>query len=318
MKIVVLDGYTLNPGDLSWDDLRALGECDIYDRTALEETVARSQGTDILLTNKTVLDADIIAQLPDLKYVGVLATGYNVVDVKATTARGIPVTNVPEYSTQSVVQMVFAHILNHYNHVAEHSTGVHGGKWCRSEDFAYWDYPLFELLGKTLGIVGFGKIGSSVADVALAFGMNVLAYNPSERSDVPEGVIMTDLDSVFEKSDIVTLHCPLTDKSKGFVNAKMLGTMKSSAFLVNTSRGPVIDEQALADALNEGRIAGAGLDVLCKEPADPDCPLLKASNCYVTPHIAWATYGARLRLINVATDNIKAFLDGENVNVVNG
>ena len=317
MRIVVLDGHTLNPGDLSWEDLEALGECEIHERTPADETVRRSQNAEMILTNKTILGEAIIAQLPRLKYIGVLATGYNVVDVEAAAQRGIPVTNVPEYGTGSVAQMVFAHILNHSNHVAGHSDSVRSGNWSRSKDFCFWEYPLVELIGKTLGIVGLGRIGKAVATAAGAFGMDVLAYDPANPSDPPEGIVMTDLDSLFEKSDIVSLHCPLTEENQGFVNADLLGKMKSTAFLVNTSRGPLIDERALTEALNQGRIAGAGLDVLSVEPPVPDCPLLTARNCCITPHIAWATRGARRRLMGCAVDNIKAFMRDESVNVVN-
>jgi glycerate dehydrogenase len=318
MRLVVLDGFTLNPGDLSWDDLLALGDCDIHERTSVDETVQRSQGAEILLTNKTVLDEETMAQLPSLKYIGVLATGYNVVDTEAAARRGISVTNVPEYGTGSVVQMVFAHLLHFYNHVAEHSTSVREGNWCRSKDFCFWEYPLIELQGKTLGIVGLGKIGSAVATAAVAFGMRVLAHNRSVPSSLPEGIVLADLREVVEESDVVSLHCPLTEENQAFVNAELLGRMKRTAFLVNTGRGPLIDEAALADALNSGGIAGAGLDVLAAEPPSPDCPLLTAKNCFITPHIAWATHGARERLMSTAIGNLKAFLSGESINVVNG
>lgn len=318
MRIVVLDGHTLNPGDLSWAELQSLGDCTIYDRTPPAETIERAQGAEILLTNKTILNKEIIDQLPNLKYIGVLATGYNVVDTLAAAHHGIWVTNVPAYSTNSVTQMVFAHILHFTNHVAEHSTSVRKGNWCTSKDFCYWETPLMELAGKTIGIVGLGKIGSAVATAARAFGMRVLAHNRSMPPVVPEGIVMTDLESVFRQSDIVSLHCPLNEQNQGFVNAALLGQMKNTAFFVNTSRGPLIDEAALADALNHGRIAGAGIDVLSKEPPSPDCPLLTAKNCFITPHIAWATRDARERLMRIAVDNLKSFLRNERVNVVNG
>jgi glycerate dehydrogenase len=317
MKIVVLDGYTLNPCDLSWADLQALGACEIYDRTPMDETLQRSHDVEILLTNKTVLNEEIISQLPTLKYIGVLATGYNVVDVDAASRRGITVTNVPAYSTASVAQMVFAHLFNFCNHVADHSASVRAGNWSRSKDFCFWESPLIELNGKTMGIVGLGRIGFAVATAAKAFGMEVLAYNPSIPRRVPEGVTLTDLQTVFQKSDVVSLHCPLTKTNNQFVNADLLAQMKASAFLINTSRGPLIDEDALAKALNEGQLAGAGLDVLTKEPPDPSCPLLSAKNCYITPHIAWATRDARARLMKTAVDNLKAFLKGDSINVVN-
>jgi glycerate dehydrogenase len=317
MRIVVLDGYTLNPGDLSWSELQALGPCEIYERTPMAETLQRAQDAEIVLTNKTVLNEEIIAQLPTLKYIGVLATGYNVVDVEAASRRGIAVANVPEYSTASVTQMVFAHLLNFCNHVADHSASVRAGAWSRSKDFCFWETPLVELHGKTMGIIGLGRIGFAVATAAKAFGMEVIAYNPSTPRRVPEGVTLTDLQSVFQKSDVVSLHCPLTKTNARFVNAGLLAQMKASAFLINTSRGPLIDEDALAKALNEGQLAGAGLDVLTKEPPDPSCPLLNAKNCYITPHIAWATREARARLMRTAVDNLKAFLKGDTINVVN-
>jgi len=239
------------------------------------------------------------------------------VDVEAASRRGIAVTNVPEYSTASVTQMVFAHLLNFCNHVADHSASVRAGAWSRSKDFCFWETPLIELHGKTMGIVGLGRIGFAVATAAKAFGMEVIAYNPSTPRRVPEGVTLTDLQSVFQKSDVVSLHCPLTKTNARFVNAGLLAQMKASAFLINTSRGPLIDEEAFAKALNEGQLAGAGLDVLTKEPPDPSCPLLNAKNCYITPHIAWATRDARARLMKTAVDNLKAFLKGDTMNVVN-
>lgn len=318
MRIVVLDGYTLNPGDLSWEQFQLLGECVIHDRTPVGETVARSVGAEVLLTNKTVLSRDTIEQLPDLRYIGVLATGYNVVDIEAAAERRIPVTNVPEYGTRSVVQMVFAHLLNFCHHVAEHSASVRQGTWSQSKDFCFWESPLLELSGQTMGIVGLGRIGSAVATAAVAFGMNVLAYDPAVHSHGLQDVVLTDLKRVFLESDVVSLHCPLTEHNQGFVDAELLGLMKQSAFLLNTSRGPLIDETALADALNNGSIAGAGLDVLTQEPPAAGCPLLTAKNCYITPHIAWATRSARERLMRKAIGNLKAFLRGERVNVVNG
>nr|VFJ43182.1 MAG: glycerate dehydrogenase [Candidatus Kentron sp. FW] len=318
MRIVVLDGYTLNPGDLSWEKLRSLGECTIHDRTSREETFGRARDAAIILTNKTVLTRDMIARLPDLRYIGVLATGYNVVDIEAAAQRGIPVTNVPEYGTDSVAQMVFAHVLDFCNRVAGYSESVRRGNWSRSEDFCLQEYPLVELSGKTMGIVGLGRIGTAVANLSIAFGMDVLAYKPSPPDHLPKGVVLTDLETVFRESDIVSLHCPLTPKTRGFVNAELLARMKPGAFLINTSRGPLIDEDALASALDNERIAGAGLDVLATEPPAPDCPLLTAKNCVITPHVAWATRAARARLMKTAMDNIEAFLQGEGMNVVNG
>lgn len=316
MKIVVLDGYTLNPGDLSWEDLESLGECVVYDRTPPDEVLTRSRGAAILLTNKVVLDRGTMAQLPELKYIGVLATGYNIVDVEAARECGVVVTNVPAYSTSSVVQMAFAHLLNLCLHVAQHSERVRSGKWGASKDFCFWEYPLVELAGLTMGIVGFGRIGRGVARVASAFGMEVLVFDPLVDVASVEGAVPVDLETVFTESDVVSLHCPLTEQNRGFVNARLLSLMKKSAFLINTSRGPVIDEAALADALNQERIAGAGLDVLTEEPP-VDSPLLQAKNCFLTPHIAWATGAARVRLMHAVVENVKAFLRGEALNVVN-
>ena len=318
MRIVVLDGYALNPGDLSWDELRELGDCDIHDRTSPDKLLEHSKGAEVLLTNKTVLDENILKQLPDLKYIGVLATGYNVVDIEAAAEKRIPVTNVPVYSTQSVAQMVFAHILNFCNRVSEHTSSVRNGTWSNSNDFCFWEFPLMELKGKTLGIIGLGKIGKSVANIAVSFGMRVIAHNRSTPENIPDGVEMTNIDRVIKESDFLTLHCPLTDENNGFVNVEFLKLMKKSAFLINTSRGPLLEEKALADALNKEEIAGAGLDVLSKEPPSPENPLLSAKNCCITPHIAWATFEARERLMKTAIDNLQGFLAGNTENVVNG
>jgi len=316
MNIVVLDGYAANPGDLSWEALTAQGTCTIHDRTPPGQTVERARDAEIVLTNKVVLDRDVIAQLPTLKYVGVLATGYNVVDLDAANERGIVVTNVPAYSIESVVQIVFAHLFHLTHHVFEHSAGAREGKWTRSPDFAYWDYPLTEVAGLTMGIVGFGGIGKRVANVAQALGMQVLV-NTRTPPDDPAGCEVVELDDLFERSDVVTLHCPLTPETKHLVNAERLAMMKSTAFLVNCSRGPVVDEQAVADALNAGAIAGAGVDVLSTEPPAADNPLLTARNCAITPHVGWATLAARTRLMDVATANVSAFINGHPVNVVN-
>jgi len=317
MRIVVLDGYTLNPGDLSWDGLQRFGECVIYDRTAPEDVVSRSQGAEVVLTNKVVLSREIMEQLPDLRYIGVLATGYNIVDVVAARERGIPVTNVPTYGTQSVAQMVFAHLLNLTQHVAYHAQTVRDGRWSESPDFCYWDYPLIELANLTMGIVGFGRIGRATAHLAAAFGMKVLAFDVVQPKSVPDGVEMTDLERLFRDSDVVSLHVPLTPETDRLVNAERLALMKPTAFLINTSRGPLIDEQALADALNGDLLAGAGLDVLAVEPAEPRNPLMTAKNCYITPHISWATSSARARLLSTAVENVAAFVEGHPVNVVN-
>lgn len=315
--IVVLDGYTLNPGDLSWKDLEALGPCTVYDRSAPEETVARAEDAEIVITNKTELSSDVIEQLANLKYIGVLATGYNVVDIEAARSRGILVTNVPAYSTHSVAQMVFAHLLNLALHVGRHAQTVSSGKWSACPDFCYWDTPLIELAGLTMGIVGFGRIGRATANAALAFGMKTIAYDIAAPADAPEGCRLVELDDLFRESDVVSLHCPLTSENQNIVNEKRLAMMKKTAFLINTSRGPLVDEQALAKALDNGRIAGAGLDVLTSEPPDKDNPLLDAGNCFVTPHISWATRAARQRLLKVATENVAAFIAGKPQNVVN-
>jgi len=317
MNIVVLDGYTLNPGDLTWNDLKALGTCTVYDRTPPEEVVSRAKEAEIALTNKTVLSADVIKQLPKLKYIGVLATGYNVVDIEAALDAGIPVTNVPAYSTPSVAQLVFAHLLNLAHHVGAHSETVKNGKWASNIDFCYWDTPLIELAGLTMGIIGFGRIGKATAKLALAFGMKVIAYDVVKPSSMPEGCQFVDLEDVFRSSDVVSLHCPLTPQTQYIINKECLELMKNTAFLINAGRGPLVDEQALAQALNNEVIAGAGLDVLSSEPPEKDNPLLKAKNCYITPHIAWATRSARQRLLKVVVDNVAAFLAGNPQNVVN-
>ena len=317
MKITVLDGYTLNPGDLSWDALHRLGDCTIYDRTPDTEIIPRAHDADAILLNKTVITDKVLAQLPKLKYIGVLATGYNVVDLSACSAAGIPVTNVPEYGTESVAQMVLAHCLNVYTPVAQHHQSVRDGQWSDSTDWCYWLSPLQELQGKTLGLVGFGKIARAVAKLALAFGVNVIAYNRSTPNEIPKHVQMVALSSVFSDSDIVSLHCPLTEDNEEFVNAELLATMKSDAMLINTSRGPLINEQDLAQALTDGVIAAACLDVLSEEPPRHDNPLLQAPNCIITPHIAWATKAARQRLLDQAVTNVMSFIAGECQNVVN-
>jgi glycerate dehydrogenase len=317
MNIVVLDGYTLNPGDLSWDGLERLGTCQIYDRTEPEDVLSRTGDAEIVLVNKVVLSREIIEQLPRLKYIGLLSTGYDVVDTEAARERNIPVTNVPTYGTQSVAQMTLAHLLNLTQHVAYHAQTVVDGRWHASPDFCYWDYPLIELAGLTMGLVGFGRIGRATARLALAFEMKVLAYDKFPPASLPEGVEMVDLDTLFRQSDVISLHAPLTPETKGMVNAARLAQMKKSAFLINTSRGPLVDEQALAEALNSERIAGAGLDVLAVEPPTTDNPLLTAKNCFITPHISWATQSARARLLNTVVENIRAFLAGRLENVVN-
>ena len=316
MNIVVLDGYTLNPGDLSWDLLKAQGKCTIYDRTSPEETVPRIREADIVLTNKVALSKEILSQAPHLKYIGVLATGYNIVDVNAAVERNIVVTNIPSYSTMSVAQTVFALLLELTHHTGHHSHAVAGGKWQSQRDFAFWDYPLLELSGKTLGILGYGNIGRATAAIGQAFGMNiqVSTRHPERYTDLQ--LKFTDLPTLCATSDVVSLHCPLTNETAHIVNHDRISRMKSNAFLINTSRGGLIDERALAEALNEGKIAGAGLDVLSTEPPNPDNPLLSAKNCIITPHFAWATVEARTRLMQVAVDNIASYLKGNPVNVI--
>jgi glycerate dehydrogenase len=317
MKLVVLDGFTLNPGDLSWGALQALGECQTYERTAPEDVVARAAGAEVILTNKTMVGREHLEKLPQLRYIGVLATGYNIVDIGAARARGIPVTNIPTYGTKSVAQMTFALLLELTQHVAHHVQTVRNGRWTKSLDFCYWDFPLIELDGLTMGIVGIGRIGRAVADLALAFGMKVLAYDQSFPDHLPPSMQKAALEPLFRESDVISLHCPLTPETKHVVNAQRLSWMKPSAFLINTSRGPLVDDIALAEALNAGRLAGAGLDVLSVEPPPDSHPLLRAKNCLVTPHISWATRAARARLLQTAVENVQAFLRGKPQNVVN-
>lgn len=312
MKIVVLDGYALNPGDLSWDALRELGECEIHERTAAADIVARAAGAEVVLTNKCPLSAETLAQLPDLKFIGVMATGYNVVDTTAAKERGIVVSNVPIYGTKSVAQHVFALILEHTQNVGAHAAAVNEGRWSKNPDWCFWDHPLVELDGKTLGIVGYGRIGQAVADLGRAFGMQVIVASRTAK----EGVEQVSIDELFQRSDVVSLHCPQTPETEGLVNAQRIELMKPSALLVNTSRGPLVVEDDLAAALNADRIGGAALDVLSSEPPSPDNPLLSAKNCFVTPHIAWATQAARARLLGTVMENIRAFTTGTPQNVV--
>jgi len=314
LKIVVLDGYTLNPGDLLWDDLMALGRCSIHDRTAPVQLVERGEGAQVLLTNKVILNREAMEQLPELAYIGVQATGYNVVDVDAARVRGIVVTNVPAYSTNSVAQFVFALLLELASGVGRHDEAVRAGKWSRSPDFSFSEISTMELAGLTMGIVGYGAIGKAVARVAQAFGMNVVVHTRTPGND--DRVRYVDLETVFAQSDVVSLHCPLTPETEGLINKDRLRWMKDTAFLINTSRGPVVDEVALADALNTGQIAGAAVDVLSVEPPPEDNPLLGARNCIITPHIAWATLAARKRLMDTVVGNVRAWMDGRPVNVV--
>lgn len=316
---MILDGYTLNPGDLNWDGMKALGEVILYDRTPPEKIAERAGDASVILTNKTPLSAETIGQLPALKFIGVLATGYNVIDIQAAAEKGIPVANVPGYGTASVVQLTFALLLALCQRAQKHSDGVQAGKWSQAPDWCYWDYPLVELSGKRIGIIGLGTIGKKVAGIARAFGMEVIGMRrDAEGPDPGDGFKRLPLKELLGESDVVSIHCPLVPATKDLINKERLGYMKPSAFLINTSRGPVINEADLATALNDGRIAGAGLDVLSVEPPPKDHPLYTAKNCLITPHIGWATREARMRLMEITLSNVKAFLEGNPVNIVNG
>ena len=316
MNIVILDGYTANPGDLSWQGLEEIGEVTVYDRTKADETVARAADADIVLTNKVIISREIIAQLPRLKYIGVLATGYNVVDIEAAHERGITVTNVPAYSTESVAQMVFAHLLTVTNRTEHYALENRNGRWTKNPDFCYWDFPHMELAGKTFGIVGLGNIGRRVAEIATAFGMHVKALTSKSADALPANIEKATLESILSTSDVLSLHCPLTDKTRHLINHETLQQMKPTAILINTGRGPLVDDQAVADALSGGRLAAFCADVLTEEPPKADNPLLKQPNAYMTPHIAWASKEARVRLVQVATDNVRAFINGRPQNMV--
>ena len=318
LPIVVLDAHTANPGDLSWAALQALAPCTIHERTPPDQVVARACGAAIVLTNKTILDRPTLASLPHLRYIGVLATGYNVVDLVAARDLGIVVTNVPGYATPSVVQLTFALLLELTHHVGSHAQGVRAGRWSRSADFCYWDTPLVELDQLTLGLVGFGQIGRAVAGVARAFGMRLLVHTPRPLPGSPAGLEAVSLEELLTRSDVVSLHCPLKPETRHLIDAPRLALMKPTAFLLNTGRGPLVDEAALATALNSGRLAGAGLDVLSLEPPPPANPLLTARNCLITPHLGWATLAARQRLIDMAVANVRAFQAGRPQNVVSG
>lgn len=316
MKIVILDGFTTNGGDLSWNGISELGDLTVYDRTAPGEVIDRCLGAEAVLTNKVIITDEVMQALPQLKYIGVMATGYNVVDIDAARCRGIVVTNVPAYSTPSVAQMVFAHLLNITNQVALHDRQVHEGRWAGNQDFCFYSAPLIELAGKQMGIVGLGQTGSAVAKIALALGMRVMAFTSKSQESLPEGIIKGSLDEMFATSDVVSLHCPLTPDTKHIVNAARLATMKPSAIVINTGRGPLVNEQELADALNNGTIAAAAVDVLSTEPPAADNPLLAARNCHITPHIAWASQAARARLIDTLASNLKGYISGNVVNNV--
>src|SRR6185312_3141741 len=316
MKIVVLDAFAMNPGDLSWDALKKLGETEIYERSSLVETERRIADADIILTNKSVLNEELINTARNLKYIGVMATGYNIVDITAAHTRNIIVTNVPSYSTNSVAQLTFAFILELANHTALYAKSVSNGDWALSKDFTYHLKPIMELHDKTLGIIGFGQIGKAVAKIAIAFGMKVIASHKHPERDRMEGVKFVEEQACFSEADIISLHCPLNEKNQQFVNKELLRTMKPTSFLINTSRGGLINEKDLAEALDGSIIAGAALDVLSTEPPKADNPMLYAKNCIVTPHVAWATFEARSRLMDVVVNNIQAFLEGKPANVI--
>lgn len=318
MKIVVLDGYTLNPGDNPWDAVAALGEFKVFDRTPADLIVERAKDADILLTNKTPISRETLAALPKLKYVSILATGFNIVDIAACRERRIPVSNVPVYGTDTVAQYVFALLLELCHRPAHHSERVMDGEWARRGDFCFWDYPLIELRGLTMALVGFGRIGRRTGELAAAFGMNVLAVDVVRGTPPSHPVQWVSMEEAFARGDVVSLHCPLTPDNEKFVNAGLLAQMKSSAFLINTSRGQLVDEQALADALNRNVLAGAAVDVVSAEPIRQTNPLLRAKNVLITPHMAWGTLAARRRLMETTVENVKAFLSGKPVNIVNG
>ena len=321
MKILILDGYTENPGDLSWAELEKYGELTVYDRTPVQdeaEIVRRIGDAEIVYTNKTPISRKVLEACPNLRFISVLATGYNVVDTQAAAERGIPVTNVPAYGTEAVGQFAIALLLEICHRIGHHSETVRAGRWENSLDFCYWDYPLIELAGKTMGIIGFGKIGQVTGRIAKAMGMRVLAYNRSRSEEGAKIAVYTDLDTLLAESDVIALHCPQTPETAGIINRERISRMKDGVILINNSRGGLVVEQDLADALNSGKIAAAGLDVVSTEPIQGDNPLLKAKNCIITPHISWAAKECRERIMDCAAENLRAFLNGEPVNVVNG
>ena len=316
MKIVVLDGYSVNPGDMSWDGLKALGDVAVYDRTAPEEVIDRVGDAEVVITNKVALNGATLRALPSLKYVGVLATGYNIIDIATARELGVVVTNIPAYSTESVAQMVFAHLFNIVQRIDVYTAGIKDGEWCRCADFCYMKFPHMELAGKTIGVVGYGNIGSAVGRIAHAMGMDVVTSSSKSADELPDYVRKVGMDELFRCSDVVSLHCPLTPDTRNMVDAARLSMMKPTAIIINTGRGPLIDADALAHALDSGQIYAAGLDDMTTEPPRPDNPLLKARNCFMTPHIAWATIEARRRLMAIAFDNLKGFIEGKVVNNV--
>lgn len=312
MNICILDGFSVNPGDLNWDAMNKLGTVTVYDRTAPNLILERAADAEIVLTNKVPFNAETINALPKLRYIGVLATGYNIIDTEAAKAKGVVVTNIPAYSTMSVAQMAFAHILNITNRISHYASDTASGKWTSCPDFCYWDTPLTELSGKTIGIVGLGNTGMATARIALAFGMKVLAFTSKPQSDLPEGIYAATMEDLLTTADVISLHCPLNASTRGLIGKESLAKMKKTAILVNTGRGPLVNEAELAEALNRGDIAAFGADVLSKEPPTADNPLLSARNCFITPHIAWATLEARSRLMDIAVENIRQFVAGEN------
>ena len=317
MNITILDGHALNPGDLTWSGFEQFGKLTVYPRSAPELVIERAADSEIVFTNKVTFDETVLSQLPKLKYIGIFATGHNVVDVEVARQHGITVTNIPKYSTDSVVQLTFAHLLNLTFNLSEHTQSVRTGDWCRSIDFCYWNGSLVELAGLTFGVVGYGTIGKKVANLADAFGMNSIAYGPRLLPGDRDGAVrFVSFDELLNVSDVVSLHCPLKDDNHGMIGAAELAKMKPTAFLLNLSRGSLLDESAVAVALNSSRIAGAGLDVLSTEPPSPTNPLIGAKNCFITPHIAWGTLAARQRLLQIAVENLQAFLDGKPQNVV--
>jgi len=313
--IVILDGYTENPGDLSWDGFAELGSLTVYDRTKEEDILSRIGDADIVITNKTPLSREVIEQAPNIRYIGVLATGYNVVDIQAAKEKGIPVCNIPTYGTDAVAQFAFALLLEIAHHVQHHSDAVKQGRWTSSPDFCFWDYPLIELAGKTMGLIGYGRIGQAVARIARAFGMLVIAYDSYQ--DPKHQDVYVSLDELLHRSDVISLHCPLFEATKGIINKDSIAKMKDGVIILNNSRGPLIIEQDLADALNSGKVYAAGLDVVSTEPITKDNPLLTAKNCLITPHISWAPKESRQRLMDIAVDNLRSFLAGKSQNVVN-
>lgn len=318
MKIIVLDGYTLNPGDLSWDSLKKIGDLTVYDRTPADKIIERIGDAEIIYTNKTPLTKETFDKVPNVKFVGVLATGYNIVDTEAAKSKGIAVCNVPTYGTDAVAQFTFALLLEICHHVWAHSEEVKKGAWTNSPDFCFWNYPLIELAGKTMGLIGFGRIGQTVSKIALSFGMKVLAYDSNKNKALEnDSLKYAELDELLKKSDVVSLHCPLFDSTKGIINKNSIAKMKDGVMIINTSRGPLVVEEDLADALNKGKVGYAAVDVVSTEPIKKDNPLLKAKNCIITPHIAWAPKESRIRLMDVSVDNLRQFLAGKPINVVN-